>query len=119
VIQAGIMLLIALLILGKFGKPIMAAIVFALAAFVLVTGIFFPRAFLAVDGAMRAFGRGVGTGLTWILLVPFFFLCFAPARVILRLRGSDPMKRAFPSPEKTHWAPHQSRRDMNHYKKQF
>jgi len=118
-LQFCLMLVIAVFIRWKFDKQVLPLIIVALATFVLVSGLFFPAVFLAVDGVMRAFGRVVGTALTWILLVPFFFICFVPARIILRLRGSDPMKRVFPSDEATHWVPHAGRRDLSHYRKQF
>lgn len=118
-IQFCVMLAIAAVIRRQFDKQVLPAIILGLATFVLVSGLFLPAVFLAVDGFMRAFGRVVGAALTWILLVPFFFICFVPARVILLLRGSDPMQRAFPTADPSYWAAHADRRHMSHYRKQF
>ena len=119
VIQAAVMGAVALFFYWKIEKRVAAWVVAGLAGFVLFSGLFVPRVFLGIDRVMRAFGRIVGIALTWVLLVPFFFLCFVPARLILWLRRSDPMNRAFPSGEATYWVPHRSHRDMSRYGKQF
>lgn len=97
----------------------MAITVACVAAFVVISGVFIPRAFLAVEHGFQVFGRWVGAALTWILLVPFFALVFVPGHLMLMLRGKDPLDRAFPAEGKTGWQPHRTRKDKDHYSKQY
>ena len=103
------------------GKPhaVVAPVVLGLACFVLVSGFLVPPLFDAFDRLMKALGRWAGAGLTWLLLVPFFFLVFVPARVGLLLRGKDPMKRKFRSPETTFWITREKQRTRESYGKQY
>ncbi len=96
-----------------------ALTVLGVALFVISTGLFAPRVFLAVERAFKHFGHGVGIALTWALLVPFFLLVFVPGRLMLLLSGKDPLTRAFPGDEKTNWVPHTVRADNDHYTKQY
>ena len=99
--------------------PVPGAILSALAVMMLTGGCFFPSFFLALERAGRRFGQWVGTGLTWLLLVPFFYLCFIPARIILLLTGKDPLNREFPSKAATLWVPRPPVKDPGQYRKQF
>ena len=77
--------------------------VFALSGAVVISGFLIPPAFDALERAGQWLGRGVAAGLTWLLLVPFFYLCFAPARLLLRLRGKDPMHRRYERDRASYW----------------
>lgn len=118
-VQAGVMGAIALVVLLVFRAPRMALVVCGLAAFVLASGLWAPAVFLGIDRGMQAFGRFVGHALSWILLTPFFYLFCVPARVLLRLRGIDPMTRGFPGQAGTYWTAHKVRRGPNDYRKQY
>ena len=93
-VQVACMVAIGLL-LYYFGKSIMSGIVFCIAGVVLFCGLFIPSAFHAIEKMGKKIGLWVATGLTWILLVPFFYICFVPARLILAVRGKDPLTRKF------------------------
>jgi hypothetical protein len=118
-IQAVIMGSIGLLLYRYAGHDVMAFVVWGLALAVLASALFLPPVFAAIEGFGRKLGLWVGTGLTYLLLVPFFYLVFVPGRTILWALGKDPMQRAFPTPEKTCWVPRKSRMDDRHYRKQF
>jgi hypothetical protein len=117
VIQAALMLAFSALI--SLRSHHMAVTVAGMAVFVLVSGLFVPRAFWAVERGFKAFGRFVGLALTWILLVPFFALVFVPGRLCLLLSGKDPLTRSFPAKERSCWQPHVVRKNDNHYTKQY
>jgi hypothetical protein len=106
-------------LLYLFLSPVMAAVVMGFSAVVLTTGRYFPAAFLAIHTGLHVFGSWVGIALTWILMVPFFYLAFFPARLILLLKGSDPLTRAFPSSEETMWVKHATRESLDRYERQF
>ena len=93
--------------------------VWILAAVVLVSGFFVPKVFRALEHAGRRLGQWIGTALTWLLLAPFFYLCFVPARLLLRLRGKDPLQRRFPGREASYWTPRKPVADPAQYRRQF
>ncbi|NIP18141.1 MAG: hypothetical protein GWM87_08275, partial [Xanthomonadales bacterium] len=74
------MLLIAWFLYAKLHHVLMSKVIVALAALVLISGLFLPRVFNAIERGGRRLGFWVGTGLTWILLVPFFYVVFVPGR---------------------------------------
>lgn len=101
------------------GKPVAAGVLFGLAAVLLVSGCLIPSLFNRIERAGQAFGRGVSTALTWVLLVPVFFLVFVTGRVILKLRGEDPLCRKFPTDATTYWTPRKAVADVSEYKRQY
>ncbi len=118
-IQVLVMALIGLLLDRWLGHRIAAIVVWSLAGLVLVLGFAAPKAFGAVERFMQAFGRIVGAVLTWVLLVPVFVLIFAPAGVILRLRGKDPMHRRMRDASLSYWIPRRSTFEAESYARQF
>jgi hypothetical protein len=53
----------------------------------------------------QALGRGAGTALTLLLLVPFFALVMAPGGLLRRARGRDLLRRRPLAPGLTGWLP--------------
>ena len=97
----------------------MGIAVWSLAGVVLASGLFLPPVFAAVEGFGRRLGKGVGVFLTWLLLVPFYYLCFGTMRLAQKLGGRDPLCRKFPSDEPTYWTPRKPVGDVAQYRKQF
>ena len=118
VVQFAIAFTIALILYFVFKKPAMAAIVAVISTVVLVCGLFIPPAFLAIEKFGLKLGEWVATGLTWILLVPFFYICFVPGRIIMTLTGKDPLNLKFSSTAKTYWIPRVPVNDITRYEKQ-
>jgi len=116
-IQAVVMTAVGF-ILRHFHKDIGAGIVWTLAALVLVGGLFYPPLFHGFEKFGQKLAKWVAAGLTWGLLVPFFYLCFLPGRLIMALSGKDPMTRKFPSDAATYWIPRRPVPNLNQYKKQ-
>ncbi|OQA27009.1 MAG: hypothetical protein BWY59_01195 [Verrucomicrobia bacterium ADurb.Bin345] len=116
--QALLMAGVALLLGLRFGHRIAPVLLGCLAAYVVVTALFVRRAYAAFERGVGLIARGVGVALTWILLVPFFYLAFVPGRLVLMMRGKDLMTRKFPSDEPTYWV-NWWECDSAHYRKQF
>ena len=57
--------------------------------------------------------------LTWGLLAPFYYLCFFPMHLALKIRGKDPLHRQVPTAEPTYWTPRKPVADLTQYRKQF
>lgn len=118
VIQALIMFTVA----GTFAfyhRTIPSCIVGSLGLFVLVSGIFFPPAFSAFEKSGRLLGRGIGTVMTWLLLVPFFYICFPAMRLINTLAGKDPLQRKLDKNQKSYWVDRKPVSGPEHYTRQF
>jgi hypothetical protein len=101
------------------GHSVAAGVLGAVAAVTLVSGLFIPPLYRLIDRFGQALGKGVAAGLTWALLAPMFFLVFVPGRLILKLRGIDPLCRAFPTSAPTYWAPRKPVTDPAAYRRQF
>lgn len=119
VIQTGVMAAIGALLYFWLGHRTMGFVVWGLAAVVLVSGLFLPPVFAAIERFGKRLGQWVGTGLTWGLLVPFYYLCFVPLHLLQKISGKDPLRRRFPTDEPTYWTPRGPVKDANQYRKQF
>ena len=65
--------------------------------------LFAPTWLKTIENAMLVFGRWVGIALTWILLVPFFFIVFLPLRIFQTLSGGDPMRSQYDTSKESYW----------------
>lgn len=101
------------------GKPVTAGILFGVGVVMLISGFLIPALFNRVEKLGQEMGRLVSVAITWILLVPMFYLVFVPGRLILKLRGIDPMCRQFPTNAPTYWVPRKPVADVANYKRQY
>ena len=118
-IQAVAMTVVGYIIYRVFDHLIGPAIVWTLAGLVLIGGWFVPAIFHGFEkfGAKLAFW--VAGGLTWGLLVPFFYITFTFGRLVLTLKKLDPMDRSFPDLDRTtFWTPRPPVPSMDQYRKQ-
>lgn len=117
-IQAPIMALVGYGIYRWTGHLVGPAIVWTLAAAVLIGGLFIPPLFRAVEHFGAWLAKWVILILNYGLLVPFFYLCFVPGRLILKLQNIDPMNRAYPDARPSFWIARKPVADMAQYRKQ-
>jgi|GEM_PF-312677 len=103
VTQAAVMALVAAFLFYGLHHELLARVVLGLAGLVLVLGLAFPPAYRPVHAFGRWLGRVVGKALTYVLLVPFFYLFFTPVAMALRAQGRDPLHRRFRDPQWTYW----------------
>jgi len=85
----------------------------------LLAGLVAPPAFRALDRALNGVSRAAGAALTWLLLAPFFVLCFVPGRLALMLGGKDPLRRRRAPASGTYWVPCRRPRSADGYRKQY
>jgi hypothetical protein len=93
--------------------------IYALSILVAIGGYFVPPLFEAFERFGMFLAKIVGAALTYILLVPFFFLCFVPARFILQAMGKDPLRRKWSKESATYWTDKQAPGGVERYKRQF
>ena len=119
VFQSIIAFAVAALFAFIFHRVLFAYIVASIGLLILICGLFIPRLYSAFERIIGFFAFGVGQVLTWLLLVPFYFLCFLPARIMLFLMKRDPMKRGFDSLMPTYWEKKSSIQDGDRLTKQY
>ncbi len=103
--QTAIVVCVAAVLVFGFHLRVMPAVLLCVATFLFVSARVFPPVFRLIDRGVTLLAVAVGSGLAWLLLAPFFYLCFLPARLILMLKGYDPLHRKCPSDEETYWTP--------------
>jgi len=118
-IQFAVMVCIGALLYLKFHKEIMSYIVFALAWVVFISGLALPRVFKAIEAFGAFLGKLVGGIITWALLLPFFFICFVPGRLILLLSKKDPLERKYDKDAESYFTPYTRHTKPEYYKNQF
>ena len=119
VIQAGVTALVAAVLRFGFGHHLFPLILWGLAGLVLVLGLAAPRAYRPIHAFGRGLGRIVGKALLYILLVPFYYLFFTPAALLLRLQKRDPLHRHFRDPRHTYWIRRGPRERGDNISRQF
>ncbi len=117
-IQAFVPAVVGLLFL-VLKRPVASMVLCGVSAVVLISGLFIPPVFCRIEQFGRWFGKWVGMIITWVLMVPVFYLVFLPGRLILKARGIDPMCRKFPTDLKTYWVPRKPVTNLDDYKRQF
>ncbi len=103
VIQAGVVAGVASLFLFYGRHYGFSLFLYVLSAIILLSGLFVPSVFNLFEQFGRRLGIWVSTGITWLLLVPFFYLCVLPGRLILILLGKDPMCRCWERGRQSYW----------------
>jgi len=119
VVQSAVTLIAGLLLLFVFRKVWLGYVVLLLAAVTLLSVFFTPPVFRCIERGGRILARGVMIGLTWILLAPFFYVCFIFGRLCLLLMRKDPLCRKFPSDEKSYWVPRSETGGSECYRRQY
>ena len=109
---------VAALLFFRFHHRVMPAIVVVLSTLTFVGGVWSPPLYRGIEQALLLIGRGIGRVLTYLLLVPFFYLVFPLAHLGLALRGKDPMDRTFPSRKDSCWVDRARKEDRNALRRQ-
>lgn len=102
-----------------FGKRGMTYFIVGLAFLFLLLAVISPLTYGRKEDALRRFAIWVGSALTHLLLLPFYWICFVPARLLLRIRKIDPMARHFPASTDSCWQPHPPMPKAEAYKRQY
>ena len=118
-LQAVILIALSGFLWWKLNKPVPAMILAAAASVNLICGWFIPTWFRAIDKTVQAGARLIGTAMTWLLLVPFFYLFFGIARLGLAIRGKDPMSRKWDKTKSSYWVDRPPVTDPAHYTRQY
>lgn len=118
-LQAGVLIGVAVLLRFAWQRTLPGHVLFLAGVVVLLAALWRPLALRPLQRLGRAAGRVVGTGLSWLLLVPFFALCIVPGGLLLRLRGGDPLARRPLAPGLTGWIARRHEPDPASLTRQF
>ena len=119
VAQAAVALAVATWLMFFKKHVILGAVLYGVGTLVLVGGLFIPALHRAIQRGGVWLGRIVGQALTWLLLMPFFYLCFPPARLILWLRGKDPLRRRWDPSAASYWTDRPPVEQAAHYARPY
>jgi hypothetical protein len=98
---------------------VMGWIVLTVSGWMLVCDLLLPRAFLAVERALKVVGRLVALGLTWLLLVVFFFLFFLPLSLFLRRHMRALLALEFDKNQPSYWQDRLPVSSAEHFQRQY
>ena len=97
---------------------VFGCVLYGIGAVMLIAGLFVPPLHAAITRFGKWLGHVVGVGCTWLLLVPFFYLFFTPARLFMLLGGKDPLTRRWDRAAATYWADRKPVTDVKHFTRQ-
>jgi hypothetical protein len=90
-----------------FWSQTVAIVAFALTTVVLFCALVSPHGLYSlVRRLFDATGRVVGHAMTWIVMIPIFYLFFLPFGMLLRRGRNDRLRRYYESEAETYWEPH-------------
>lgn len=97
-----------------------ATVLYCMAGLFLVTGLFMPPVYSVLKWLVEHLVRVLSVAVAWLLLAPFFYVCFTFGRVMLLLKGKDPLCRKCPTDQKTYWmARPKPQEGTEHFKRQY
>lgn len=102
-----------------YGHSTIALLAFSISTFVFIASRFFPTVYAAIERIFQKLSGFVGTSLTWLLLVPFFYICFCIGRIAQILKKKDPMHRSLDPEANSYWQACSERSSLEDYKRQF
>jgi hypothetical protein len=98
---------------------VMAWIVAAVGAWMLVSALLLPRAFAAVERAMKAFGRAAGLAVTWVLMAGVYFCCFTPLSWMLGRKARTLLAIGHDKDKASYWNDRAPVTDPEHFTRQY
>lgn len=102
------------------GHPLMAQIVWGITGFLVLTALVSPHGiYAAIRRGLDRFGFLVGRVLSWVLLMPLFYLFFFPFGALSRRGRRDSMKRWTEPEAPTYWTDREDTRTAESYERQF
>ncbi len=97
----------------------MALLVVGISLAVFLCSRFFPKVYRGLEKVFQGFSHLVGQALTWLLLLPFFYVFFVGGRLLQKITGKDPMSRAWDRNADSYWCNKIKGSDPEQYKRQF
>ena len=119
VVESAVILIVGLLLAFVLHKPRLGCVVLCISGTVFVGGLFVPPVYYGFKRFGQWLARIVGVGLSWLLLLPFFYICFTCGRIFLMVMRKDILHRACPTGQESYWSPHRRNANLEQYRKQY
>ncbi len=119
VIEFCVVLAVSMFVRFVLKHEIMSTIILCIGSIVLIGGLFIPPVYHGFKRFGAALGRVLALVVTWILLVPFFYIFFTIARLGCLIQGKDLMCRRFDADATTYWVDHPGTPPPEQYRKQY
>ena len=85
-------------------SPTVGMVAWVISGLLALIGLISPLGLYSkISSGMESFGRFVGMVLSWLLLVPVYYLFFTPFRLLFRRGKKDAMKRWLDPEASTYW----------------
>jgi hypothetical protein len=95
-------------LLFVYWSRIIGALVLSLSGVVFASALISPNGlYLGIRRGFGALARLTGRAMTWILMVPVFYLIFLPFGLLFRRGRRDRLKRYFEADSASYWDPHE------------
>ena len=101
-----------------FDYPVMAAIVAAISLGILLCSLFVPKAHAAIERFLARLSHYAGLLITWLLLVPLFYIWFTLGRFFLWIRRKDPLERELDYETASYWQDKGAGEGLERYRRQ-
>lgn len=102
-----------------YGHSTIALLAFCISTLVFIASRFFPGVHAVIELVFQKFSAFVGTTLTWITLVPFFYICFSIGKIAQIAKRKDPMHRKLDPDTVSYWQSCKEKSSIESYKRQF
>ncbi len=102
-----------------YGHSTIAILAFCISTFVFIASRFFPGVYALIELVFQKFSGFVGVTLTWIFLVPFFYVCFPIGKLAQIVKKKDPMHKTLKPEVVSYWQTCKERSSVEDYKRQF
>lgn len=102
-----------------FGHTKMAYFVATIGVSIFLCSRFAPGIYRVIEKAFQRLSFYIGQTLTWILLVPSFYICFSFGRLFQKITGQDPMNRQLDRDAESYWQEKEMPKDQEQYRRQF
>ena len=101
------------------GSETGSVVVWCLGAVLGIPGLLAPALLRPVFIGWTLLAFPIGWTISHLLLGFIYYAVLTPIGLILRLTGSDPMQRRYDSGAETYWIPHEQRKDVSSYFRQY
>lgn len=117
--KAAVAWCVAAVLVLHFHLPAAGVLAGGLGTLLLLLGLFLPSLYLLFEKGSRAIGDWAAVAMTWLLLMPLFYLVFVPGRIALALSGGDPLQRRKDKSATTYWCDWKHSQDPESYLRQY
>jgi CDP-diglyceride synthetase len=97
----------------------MSLLVLCVSSFVFFTSQCIPSLFYKIESVFQKLSYYIGLMITWVTLVPFYYLCFTTVHLLHLLRNVDPMTRKYIPESDSYWEDKKEDEGLENYRRQF